>query len=192
MSDDRQTDYQYPGSLKLCVAVFYLENYHRGDDQGTIAKANNMLADHNVTLDVWPENGRKLSTNSIAFKKSLVEESDYVPLRKQINEILSKHYHGSVKPLPALYCQFQHSGHGITTYRDQGRVPMVLISQALNNDKVTLLHEMGHAVPKIGKGHEHDDPDPKNRNFMHEAEPRTTIYKWQVEAFGGAWFAVGK
>jgi hypothetical protein len=189
--DDKRTDYKYPKSLKLCIAVFYLENYGKGDDQGTIAKAKEMLAEHNIALEVWPDKGKKLLTNTIPFKKPLVQDTDYVPIRKQINEIISANYHGAVKPLPALYCQFASGGYGTTTYLNQGLVPMVLVSIAVNNDKVTLLHEMGHATPKIGKDHVTDDPDPNNRNMMHESEPRTTIYKSQVEAFAGAWFAIG-
>jgi hypothetical protein len=63
---------------------------------------------------------------------------------------------------------------------------MCLVGPTVAGDNVTLLHEVGHAA---GLDHDKTSTDPKNRNFMHEAETRTTMMKWQIQKMGSAFYA---
>lgn len=188
MGDEGRTDYKYPKYLKLTIAVFYLGNYFKSTDQGTINRARDMLSDHNIELDVWPSLGKKHGYNTIPFGDRLVGPDDYSPLRKEIARILKERHCPFVIPLPVLYCNFHGAAHGLTIHSTPGLTALILISPVVNADKVTLLHEMGHAA---GMSHDKHSTDSKHRNFMHEADTRTTIYKWQVQKFAKAKFAVG-
>jgi hypothetical protein len=112
----------------------------------------------------------------------------YKYLRKAVDKKIKGNC-AFVVPLPIVFCQFVYWGHGITppqTKLASSLTRACLISQSINADKVTLLHEMGHAVPEIGDGH-----SPDKGNFMHEADTRSFMYRFQVERMGKAMFSVG-
>lgn len=52
MSDEGRLDYKYPRNLTLTIAVLYLSNYFQTTDQGVIARARDLLGEHNIKLDV--------------------------------------------------------------------------------------------------------------------------------------------
>jgi hypothetical protein len=60
-----------------------------------------------------------------------------------------------------------------------------LVDPGAAGDNVTLLHEVGHAS---GLDHDKTSIDAKNRNFMHEANTRTTIFKFQIDKLAKAFF----
>lgn len=187
MSDEAQTDYKLSKTVRLTAGVLYHSNYYKASNEGTVAKAIDMLAEHNLELDVWPYAGAKQSqVNTIGYDDDddLVDEEDYPALYKAAKEILNKRC-GFIIPVPVIYCQFVGPAHGITVSVKGALTDMCLISPVVNEDKVTLLHELGHAA---GLGHDHATTTPKN--FMREDEPRTTVFKWQVQKFAKAKFAV--
>jgi hypothetical protein len=64
-----------------------------------------------------------------------------------------------------------------------------MVSPTVNADKMTLLHELGHAA-----GLRHDLTAGSPRNFMHESDAgtfRSVLHKYQVEAMAKAPFSVG-
>jgi oligoendopeptidase F len=54
-------------------------------------------------------------------------------------------------------------------------------------DMVTLLHEMGHAC---GLNHDRTSTGTTGRNFMNEAEARSTMMKWQLQKLSTAFFVL--
>jgi hypothetical protein len=188
LMSDRDTDFRNPKRVRLTIACVYLSNYFPKDDQGVIAKARAILDEHNLDVDVWPDNGKKQAINTLAYSADPVPHDDeaYKALRAAVDEKIKKGGCTFVIPLPIVFCQFQYSGHGTTPHAMKKLTHACLISTTVNNDKVTLVHEMGHAA---GLGHENGQGN--RGNFMHEAEPRSQMYRFQVEKMAKAMYAVG-
>lgn len=206
--NERDKDFRLAKRVKLTIACVYVDNYKKDDDQGVIAKARDMLDKHNIELAVWPESGaKKAGVNTLTYlDMPELEEKDkdgnglgvvkLIPHEADAYKILRQAFDKRIKgqctfvvPLPVIFCQYVHSGYGITppeTKLSTSLTRACLISQRPNDDKVTLLHEMGHAVPEIGDGH-----SPDAGNFMHTSDPRSFMYRFQVERMGKALFSVG-
>jgi hypothetical protein len=185
MGDEARTDYKLPKTVRLTVGICYLSNHFKPSNEGTVARAVDMLAKHNLELDVWPYGGGKVSeVNTIKFDKHLVAPEDYNGLYKKVKAILNARC-SFVVPLTVLYCNYYGPAYGLTVPISGALTPLVLISPEVNDDKVTLLHEMGHAA-----GIDHDKYSTTPKNFMREDEPRTTVFKWQVQKFAKASFSV--
>jgi hypothetical protein len=197
--NERDKNYRLPKRVTLTIACVYIDNYKKNDDQGVIEKARDMLDEHNIGLSVWPESGvKQIGVNTLTYLDlpDLAEKGEvkHIPdepwAYKYLRKAVDKKIKGQctfVVPLPIIFCQFVYWGHGITpagTKTESNLTRACLISQEVNKDKVTLVHEMGHAVPEIGDGH-----SPDEGNFMHLAEPRSTIFRFQVERFGKALFS---
>jgi hypothetical protein len=187
---DKDTDYRLPKRVRLTVACVYLSNYGKDDDQGVIAKAKAMLDEHNIGLDLWPDNGKKSSINTLEYGAEMVPDNstDYKALRAAVDDKIKQGGCSFVVPLPVIFCQFAHRGYGVTPAATKATklTPACLVSIAVNADKVTMVHEMGHAA-----GLDHEVGDDNRGNFMHEADPRSNMYRYQVEQMGKAMFAVG-
>ncbi|NOT48021.1 MAG: hypothetical protein HOP17_09790 [Acidobacteria bacterium] len=206
--NERDKEFRLAKKVKLTIACLYVDNYKKNDDQGVIAKAREMLEAHNIELSVWPENGAKnAGVNTLTYlDMPELEEKDangdgqkvtkLIPHEaaayKMLRQAADRRIKGQctfVVPLPIIFCQYVYSGYGITppeTKLESSLTRACLISQRPNDDKVTLLHEMGHAVSTIGDGH-----SPDKGNFMHEADTRSFMYRFQVERMGKALFSVG-
>jgi hypothetical protein len=186
---DTITDYKVPKRVRLTIACVYLTNYIKSDDQGVIAKAREVLDRHNIELDVFPDNGQKYAYNTLDYGPDYIpdETEDYQRLYDAAKDKIRKAGCNFVIPIPVVFGMYQCSGYGIAP-RKLGRLTdLIMISGSrVNDDKMTLLHEIGHAA-----GLEHDNRVGPPRNFMHEADVRTVMYKYQVEKVAKAPFAVG-
>lgn len=185
---DKITDFKNPKRVRLTVACVYLESYFREGDRGMIAKAREVLYEHNIELDVFQGFGTKTSWNTIPNTSEPVadDRDSYLAVYRAAKAKIRQMGCGFVIPLPIVFCQFAHAGLAIAPRAEGVLSRFCLISPTGNADLMDVLHEIGHAA---GLGHERDNASP--RNFMHEANPRSTVYKFQVEAFGKAPFAVG-
>lgn len=203
--NERDKNYRLTKRVKLTIACVYVDNYKKENDQGVIAKAREMLDEHNIELAVWPEGGaKKAGVNTLTYLDlpELVEDEEklkevrYIPSEDWAYKALRKAFDKKIKgncpfvvPLPVIFCQFVYPGHGVCppqTKTESNLTRACLISQTVNPDKVTLLHEMGHAVTAIGDGH-----SPDRGNFMHEADTRSFMYRFQIERMGKALYSVG-
>jgi hypothetical protein len=112
----------------------------------------------------------------------------YQALRKRVNEWIQNRAPGYPFIVPIIFCEFDAGGVAITPHSTKvgAATPACLISMSNESmkDKMTILHEMGHAV-EYPKYHHHGTAG----NLMHEADGRTFMFKHQVEAFGKAFFA---
>lgn len=192
MGKEVDLDYKLSTPKKLSIALFFHTNYGREDDNGLVGRANDKLFDHNLQLDIWPEahsGGFKNGFNTLRLGTAKVNPDEDLPhIRKLIAEALARRTQPNM--LPVLFCQFIGCSCGEVRFI-KGQVPIALIGYTANEDKMTLLHEIGHAA---GLGHDVQNDDPKNRNFMHTSETRTTMYRFQVDKLAQASFAskVGK
>jgi hypothetical protein len=199
--NERDKNYRLAKRVKLTIACVYVDNYKIANDRGTIAKARDMLDEHNIELAVWPANGAKQAgVNTLTYLDlpELAEnkETKYIPhadwAYKYLRKAVDKKIKGQctfVIPLPIIFCNFVHSGYGITppaTKTESNLTRACLIAQSGNSDGVDTLHEMGHAVAEIGDGH-----SPDAGNFMHTTNGRTFMYRFQVERMGKALYSVG-
>lgn len=189
MADDEDKNYKHSKSVKLKIVMVYLKSYFEKDDQGIVLKARNMLKEHNLDLDIWPnQDGKKEAANTLDFG-SMAEnpikhkQEAYKELRKRVKEHIGSRCTFSLY-VPVIMCQFEHPGYGITPSMIKDVTAGCLIAPTLNKDKVTLVHELGHCA-----GLDHLD-DLHLGNFMHEAEPRSFMYRYQVEKMATSNFAV--
>jgi hypothetical protein len=184
MGDEGNPNYKVPQTVRLTIGVFYLSNYYKASNEGTVAKAIDKFAEHNLQLDVWPYAGAKGEGNCIEFEDRLVEERDHAAIYKQAKEILTKRC-SFIIPVPVIYCQYVGPAYGKTVTVSGALTDMCFIQPVVNDDKMTLVHELGHAA---GLNHDRTNSTPKN--IMAEDEPRSMLMKWQVQQFSKAKFAV--
>ena len=183
------TNYKHHKKVRLTIACVYLTNHFRPDDQGTIAKAKEMLERHGLELDVWPAFGKKMSINTLDFGYDIIPDDDdvYKALRAAAAEKIKQGGCTFVAPMPVIFTQFKHWGLGVTPPQMATKyTPACLIAPDVNTDKMTLIHEMGH-----GAGLFHENGPAHAKNFMYFGENRTNMYKHQVEKLAKATFAVG-
>lgn len=172
--------------VALNIAVLYTGNYYPADDRGNLAKAKETLDKYNIELRVWPEGGKKGGGNLLAdINYSIPHKKEaYEALRRRVNEALRGCSFSVV--MPAVFCQFDHPGYGITPEWFKLVTPGCLIGPTGNDDLMDLVHEIGH-----GANCDHVYGDDNRANFMHEANGRSTIEQSQVEKLAKATFSVG-
>ncbi len=187
MSNEGSTTYKHPGNLRARLALFWVTNCP-GDNnsQSNIKRTEEMLKEHGFGLDIWSSRTRA-DQATIQFEDRLIEKTDYDFLVEKYSEILSGA--GKDNYLPVIFCQFRYPAHGLTVSDTSTKCltkPFCMVDPLFaGGDNVTLLHEVGHAA---GLDHDKTSTDPKNRNFMNEAEGRTKMYKWQIEKMAKAFF----
>lgn len=185
---DTITDYKSSKRVRLTVACVYLESYFKDTDRGMVAKARDVLDQHNIELDVFPGFGVKNSWNTIpnTTEPIAAETAAYKSIYQAAKAKIKQMGCFFVIPLPVVFGEFANSGYGIAPKVPGELTRLCMISATGNSDQMDFLHEIGHAA---GLGHEEAVNSP--RNFMHTANPRSSIYKFQVEAFAKAPFSVG-
>lgn len=185
---DTITDYKVPKRIRLTIACVYLTTYFEKDDQGVVAKARDVLDKHNITLDVFPDHGKKYSYNTLDYGPDYIpdETAAYQKLYDAAKAKIKQAGCNFVIPLPVVFGMYECGGYGIAPRKLNRLTDLIMISPTVNNDKMTLLHEIGHAA-----GLEHDKRIGPPRNFMHEADTRTVMYQYQIEKIAKAPFSVG-
>lgn len=185
---DTITNFKNPKRIRLTVACVYLESYFKEGDRGLVRKAREVLYEHNIELDVFQGFGTKTNWNTIPNTSEPIVDSkaSYKALYTAAKAKIRQMGCGFVIPLPIVFCQFAHPGYAIAPKAENELTRLCMISPNGNSDQMDLLHEIGHAA---GLSHDEIVRDP--RNFMHQASPRSTVYKFQVEAFAKAPFSVG-
>ncbi len=203
MSKERELNFRVKKRITLNIACVYLDNYKGIDDRGVIAKAKEVLDTHNIELNIWPESGSKqVGVNTLTYldlpeisdmEKKVMniiphEDAAYKAVRRAVDQKI-KGQCTAVYALPVVFCQYVHAGYGVTppeTKLSTSLTRACFIGMAGNDDKMDLLHEMGHSIEAIGDGH-----SPDTGNFMHTTNGRTFMYRFQVEFMAKAFYAVG-
>jgi hypothetical protein len=191
MEGDTITTYKLPKKVRLTIACVYLSSYGPVNDQGVIAKAKEELLKHNIELDVFPAITTKNESNTIPYSQYIKDtDEEYTALYKLAKEKVKQMGCTFVIPQPVVFGNKTCGGYGIAPRVTNQITPrLIMVSPTVNTDKMTLLHELGHAA-----GLHHDVTVGEPRNFMHEADGdilRTVMYQYQVEIMGKAMFSVG-
>ncbi len=191
MQGDTKTDFKSPKRIRLTIACVYLASYGPGNDQGVIAKAKSELEKHNIDLDVFPSITTRNETNTIPYSEYIKDNTEeYTALYKLAKEKIKQMGCNFVIPQPVVFGNKHCGGYGIAPKVTNQITPrLIMISPVVNNDKMTLLHELGHAAGLL-----HDLTIGEPRNFMHEADgdiSRTVMYQYQVKYLAKAMFSVG-
>ncbi len=186
MSDQGSTTYKHPGNLAVRLALFWITNSNDLTGQSQLNRAEEMLKEHGFRLDCW--NSRtKMDQMTIPFEDRLVERTDYDYLAGKTRDILDDA--AKVNYLPIIFCQFRFMANGLTVFDTPTKClvkPFIMVDPIFSGgDKVTLLHEVGHAA---GLDHDHTATNMTTRNFMNEAVTRTTMFKWQIQKMAQSFF----
>ncbi len=186
MSDEGRQDFVLPGDKKVNLALFWATNFFGDKDTFVLDKAESMLKEHGIGLSCWPSSKLKTADNTFDFGSGLIRQEQYSQIYLTLAEAANKA--GKRQSLYVLFCQFMGLANGVTISNGPMlcfRTPMVFVAPTPGNDGVTLLHEAGHAG---GLDHDKTSTGTTGRNFMNEAESRSTMMKWQLEKLGKAFF----
>jgi hypothetical protein len=177
--------YVAPGGKKLRLALFWVDQATATFNAGLLSRADEMLAQHGLGLDVWPSRV-KSNASLIAFEDRLVERTDYDLLMDRASALIPDAM--SARYLRIFICQFRYTANGLTV-SDTAKMcyvrPFCLVDPFSPGDNVTLLHEVGHAA---GLDHEKTSTDPMNRTFMNEANTRTRMQRFQIDKLVSSFF----
>jgi hypothetical protein len=193
MSSKYDLDVRLAKRVTLNVAAIYLPTFKRADDGGNFQAAKTLLDKHNIGLNVWPAGGGKQSVNSLPlslYDKPIAKNKDaYQQLVKDVSSWIKNRATGYPFLVPVIFCEFEARGVAITPHESKmgAATPVCLISMSAMTmkDKMTVLHEMGHAALYPDPSHDSTQPG----NLMQDADGRTFLFRYQVEAFAKAYFA---
>lgn len=183
-----------PVRVTLNVAAVYLPTFKTGNElaSSNFKKAETFLNGYNIGLQVWPPGGEKHSFNTLDFAPYRDPIPDTKPAYRKLREDVNAHIQhrapGYPFLVPVIFCEFQAAGKAITPHSTKvgAASPACLMSMAARTvgDNLAILHEMGHAAlfPKA-------DHNRTAGNLMNEVSGRTFLFRFQVEAFGTAFFA---
>jgi hypothetical protein len=188
---DFDLDYRLPKRVTLNIVVAYTPTYYIDDDRGTIDAAAELLDHHNIGLNVYPEGAKKKATGFMLkhLTKPIPDtRAAYQSLRDDVHAFTRGS--GMVTYAPVVFTQYAHAGYGIAPPDFRRVTNGCLIFPKGNDDKMDLLHELGHCAMKCSND-DHMRGTQHQKNVMYEANGRSMLYRFQVEAFGKALFAFG-
>ena len=179
--------------VTLNVAAIYLPTFNRTDDGGNFKAAATLLEKHNIGLQVWPTGGGKQSANTLSlstYTKPIPSTKEaYQQLMKDVNNCIKSRAPGYPFVVSVIFCEFEAGGVAITPHSTKigASSPACLISMSAMTvkDKMTILHEMGHSALYPIAAHDTSVVG----NLMQEADGRSFLLRYQVEAFEKAFFA---
>lgn len=185
-TNGKDPNFKNPGSVKLKVQLFSTNNYFGQTYVEVIDRAEKLLAEHGLGIHCFPsKNPAPLIDLEGKGPKGVFWEGDYPIIKARIDEVMGLTRTAQTH-LAVVFCTFNESGHGVTPWKKYDwKKPLTLISSRPNDDRVTLLHEMGHAALLDHSHVEHEGA----LNIMDEGEGRTVIFRDQVEALAKCFFA---
>ena len=183
----RDVNFKLKNKVHLKIGCIYLKTFYKPDGAEFVSFANDKLWDHNVGMNVFPDGGKKMATNTLDYGGKVIPDTqeDYKMLYKAAKAKLRKAGCSYVNPLVVVFCQFQNMAYGVAPNLGSYLNRLCLIAPHAT-EPGDLLHEIGHA-----SGLHHDFAIKSPRNFMDTVGSRETVYRYQVEAIGKAVFAVG-
>jgi hypothetical protein len=178
-----ETDYVVPGNKIVRLTLFWGTNYTSESYKDALKTAADMLKQHGVGLDIYP-GSQRTPAHVIDTGDGLLLPDQYNDVRLKAAAIFDDQADPPYKQrLPVIFCEFKDAAHGVTTTGGGNWLKFCLIGGVINTDKVTLLHEMGHA-----SGLPHLTTGGGVRNFMEEADGRTVMHKAQLQTFANGYF----
>jgi hypothetical protein len=187
MGDEAKLDYKVPGNKTVKLALFWASDFFGTRDQGVLAMTRKMLGEHAMNLECWLPGEQKSPDRTFDFGPGVIPPDRYNDVYSKLSDICAAA--GKTSHIITLFCQFQMAANGLTIVDTPTRCllrPMVFVAPTpAAGDMVTLLHELGHAS---GLNHDRTSTAATGRNFMNEAEARSTMMKWQLQKLSTAFF----
>lgn len=185
-SSDWDPDYKLPGNKKVYVTLFWCSNYDGHKYEACLDRAETMLKEHNIGLDIYPGK-KRVKEHEIDIGSDVLPASRRNEMRRKAHAKFDDQKAGSkIQRLPIFMCQFVGPAYGLTILRgkDSPWLEYVMIDHEVNQDNSTILHEIGHAAAK-NAAH-----SPQKGNFMHVSSypERTIMVKAQIQQLARAYF----
>lgn len=183
-------EYQHPGNVKVRLSLFWTKNVSGDPAPALVDKADAMLKEHGLSLDVYASKYKQTSM-TLDFTDELLGQDQLAELRM----LAHKTFDDKGKPprLPVIFCPFaKQSGaekcdvNGMVVTNTDWLPFVVINSNSSNPDKVTLLHEIGHAAKLV---HIPKGKDDVVVNFMSWEQDRTGMLRNQVISIARAYFS---
>ncbi len=177
--------YKHPGEMKVRVTFFWASNITNDIMPALSEKAEMMLKEHGLGLDVYPARART-EAHVIRFQETIYLREHAEQLRMACHQI----YQDTRPRLPVICCQGSGALHarGQTFMNLGGWLPFVLIyCNEPAPDRVTLLHEIGHAANSRDSETDRPNGGPM-ANFMNYHGDRTLMTKPQVIKIATSYF----
>jgi hypothetical protein len=179
--------YKHPGNVTVKCTFFWASNTTNDNARGYADKAETMLKEHNLKLDVLPARA-KTPSSTLDFQERIYLTDHAEQLRNLAHQKLVANGR-----LPVIFCRFLRGVGGDSDVRGYAEkslpnwLPFVLINvDETAPDNVTLLHEIGHAG---GLGHIPSNPSDAVFNFMSYAPNRDDMLRNQVISIAKAYFS---
>ncbi|MFO1423254.1 MAG: hypothetical protein U1F70_06310 [Candidatus Competibacteraceae bacterium] len=152
---DWDPNYKHPGKTTVRLTLFWVSNYYQDTSQKVLKKAEQMLAEHGLGLDIYPKSRQSAPNHTIQIPgdptQLLVNDPENTPytynwLRNQAAAIFDDQATKDKRQrLPVFFCQFKASGYGITVLNSNW-LPYCLIGANPDPDGYCLIHEIIHAA----------------------------------------------
>ena len=182
---DWDTDYVLPGNKRLRLALFWVTNYGKHNADDVIDKAETMLGKHGIRLDIYPSRKQTKEFTIEYDEKIQAKNSHYNWVRGEAAKIFDDQKTASKKQrLPVFLCDFVYPGFGLTI-KSTPWPYFCFVRPFPSSDKITLIHEIGHAAGISGHLAERKK---KHKNFMDETPKRSVMYKAQIQKISRAYF----
>src|SRR5215213_727420 len=112
---DEITGFENPKRVRLTVACVYLESYFKDTDRGMVAKAREVLDQHNIELDVFPGFGTKTSWNTLPNTTEPIADdaAAYKVIYQAAKAKFKQMGCGFGIPLPVVFGEFSNRGYAI-------------------------------------------------------------------------------
>jgi len=183
---DWDPDYKLPGNKVVNLCLFWATNYKINSSLKTIEQAEKRLKEHNIGINIYPSRNYTKS-HIIDVGDEAIPPQDYDKLRRKAAAVFDdQKTTDKIQRLPIIFCEFVARGYGLTVLRGKNSswLAYCLVSQTLNQDYSTLIHEIGHAAANNGQH------SPQKSNFMHESSypERTIMVKAQIQLLARAYF----
>ncbi len=187
---DELHNYKFPTARTARLTLFWASNCRSDPAADLVLKARTIMKQHNLDLNVFRQPARSKDME-LPFQEEVYLDDQAEELRQKAAKTFddqNQGANGDKRPrLPVIFCRFR-DGYGETTggmtLSKTNWLPYVLInSESVAPDKVTLLHEMLHAAGSVHQNLE--------GNVMSYSANRSDMLRGDVIRLGNAYFTAG-
>jgi hypothetical protein len=182
-------NYKFPTSRAARVTFFWASNCKSDPCADLVLKARTIMKQHNLDLNVFRQPGRS-SEMELPFQEQVYLDDQAEELRQkaaQKFDVKTQGANGDKRArLPVIFCPFRdgygESTGGVTLTKTNWPSYVLINSENVAPDKVTLLHEMLHAAGAVHQNLE--------GNVMSYSLNRNDFLRNDVIKLANAYFSV--
>lgn len=182
-------NYKFPTARTARVVFFWASNCKSDPSADLVLKARTIMKPHNLDLNVFRQPSRSAEME-LAFQEQLYLDEHAEELRKKAAQTFDEKAQGASGDkrarLPVIFCPFKdgfgESTGGLTLTKTNWPPYVLINSEHVAPDKVTLLHEMIHAGGGVDQNLE--------GNVMSYSLNRNDFLRNDVIRLANAYFSV--